>query len=163
VCVGVGVWIVCVVRVIQSVPVPLSPLTPRTAVMPMHFVCVCPEGFSPDAETLERARAGGVSTVEVTHDPAGVAGSDVVYTDVWASMGQKEEADERKKLFDGFQVNTELMAQAKPDAIFLHCLPAERGTECTDEVVEAPYSKVFDQAENRQWAQMAILLKCLNK
>ena len=116
----------------------------------MEFVCACPEGFEPDAATTELARAGGVSTITISHDPfEAVKGADVVYTDVWASMGQKEEAETRKEKFKGFCVNEELMAAAGPQAKFMHCLPAERGIECTNGVMEGPASIVFDQAENR--------------
>eukprot|EP00270_Netrium_digitus_P015460 TRINITY_DN541_c0_g4_i2.p1 TRINITY_DN541_c0_g4~~TRINITY_DN541_c0_g4_i2.p1 ORF type:complete len:383 (-),score=91.71 TRINITY_DN541_c0_g4_i2:518-1666(-) len=133
------------------------------AVIPFHFVCACPEGYSPDEETVERVRAKGVSQIDITHDPfEAVKGADVVYSDVWASMGQKEEAAERMKRFQGFQVNDALMAQAGPQAFFMHCLPAERGVEVTDSVIEAPNSIVFPQAENRMHAQNAIMLHCLN-
>ncbi|CAI5933894.1 unnamed protein product [Closterium sp. NIES-65] len=132
------------------------------AVIPMHFVCVCPKGFEPDAATVERARAAGISTIEITNDPVeGVKGSNVVYTDVWASMGYKEEAETRKKTFQGFQVDEAMMARAGKDCLFMHCLPAERGVEVSDGVMEAPYSIVFPQAENRMHAQNAIMLHCL--
>eukprot|EP00898_Chlorokybus_atmophyticus_P006154 jgi/Chlat1/653/Chrsp103S01057 len=131
-------------------------------VLPFDFTCVCPEGYEPDAKTLSESVAAGVSRVRVTHDVGeGVRGADVIYTDVWASMGQKEEAAERAKRFQGFQVNADIMAAAGKDAIFMHCLPAERGVECTDEVMEAPYSVVFQQAENRMHAQNAVMLHCL--
>ncbi len=116
----------------------------------MDFVCACPEGYEPDATTVELARAAGVSTITISNDPMdAVKGADVVYTDVWASMGQKEEAEERKRRFKGFTVDEAMMAAAGPQARFLHCLPAERGIECTDGVVESPASVVFDEAENR--------------
>ena len=130
--------------------------------MPLDFTCACPPGFEPDAATLAKARAGGLSTITVTNDPfANIAGADVVYTDVWASMGQKEQAATRAVLFRDFQVNEKLMAAAGPQARFFHCLPAERGVECTDAVVEAPNSCVFEQAENRMHAQNAIILHVL--
>lgn len=132
------------------------------AVMRMDFVCACPVGFEPDAATVELARAAGLSKITITHDAfEGVKGADVVYTDVWASMGQKEEAEERKKLFHGFQVNDELMAAAGPQAKFMHCLPAERGIECTNSVMESAASIVFDQAENRMHAQNGIMLHAM--
>ena len=134
------------------------------AVYPIHFVCCCPEGYEPDPKLLERAQAGGISTVEVRCDPAdAVRGADVIYGDVWASMnaGQKEEGQSRYKAFDGFQINGKLMAAAGPQCKFMHCLPAERGLECTDEVMEAPYSLVFQEAENRMHAQNAIMLDLL--
>ncbi|CAA6665244.1 unnamed protein product [Spirodela intermedia] len=128
------------------------------AVVPLHFVCACPEGFEPHRETVEKAIAAGIS-IEITHDVAGaVRGADVVYSDVWASMGQKEEAATRKHKFQGFQVNEVLMELAGPNAFFMHCLPAERGVEVTDGVMEAPNSIVFPQAENRMHAQNAIML-----
>jgi ornithine carbamoyltransferase len=104
----------------------------------MDFVCCCPKGFEPDKETVALAQAAGVSSVSISHEPLeAVKGADVVYTDVWASMGQKDEADYRRQRFQGFQVSEELMAAAGPQARFMHCLPAERGIECTDGVVEA--------------------------
>jgi len=94
----------------------------------------------------------------LTHDPAeGAADADAVYTDVWASMGQEDETAARALVFAPFQVNSALMAHAKPDALVMHCLPAHRGEEITAEVLDGPYSVVFDQAENRLHAQKAIL------
>ena len=127
--------------------------------LPLHFVCACPEHYAPDEATLQLAREGGRSLIEIVHDPlAAVHMADVVYTDVWASMGQKEELEERKRHFHGFQVNEALMAAAKPKAYFMHCLPAERGLEVTDAVMESPASIVFTQAENRMHVQNAIML-----
>jgi len=132
--------------------------------LPFHFVCVCPEGYAPQAETLAAARNAGLSEIEISHDPqTAVKGADIVYTDVWASMGQKHEAAERAKRFAGFQVNARLMAAAGKKALFMHCLPAEREVETTDEVMESKASIVFDQAENRMHAQNAILLKVAGK
>ena len=134
------------------------------AVYPIHFVCCCPEGYEPDAELVARSQATGVSTIEVTHDPKeSVKGADVIYGDVWASMnaGQKEEGESRYAAFEGFQINSELMAAAGPQCKFMHCLPAERGLECTDEVMEADYSLVFQEAENRMHAQNAVMLDLL--
>ncbi|KAI5402958.1 ornithine carbamoyltransferase, chloroplastic [Lathyrus oleraceus] len=134
------------------------------AVVPFHFVCACPKGFEPDAKTVEKARKAGISKIEISHDPKeAVRGADVVYSDVWASMGQKEEAAYRREAFKGFQVDQNLMDAAGSKAFFMHCLPAERGVEVTDEVVEAPYSIVFPQAENRMHAQNAIMLHVLGK
>ena len=118
------------------------------SVVPMEFTCCCPEGFLPDEETTSKAIAAGVSKINISHDPAeAVVGADYIYTDVWASMGQKEEAEKREALFRdaGFQVDGAMMARAGPQCKFLHCLPAERGRECTDEVCEAPYSVIFQQ------------------
>jgi len=132
------------------------------AVIPFHFVCVCPKGFEPDEKTVEKARKAGISKIEITNDPKeAVRGADVVYSDVWASMGQKEEAAHRRQAFQGFQVDENLMKLAGPKAFFMHCLPAERGVEVTNGVVEAPNSIVFPQAENRMHAQNAIMLHLL--
>lgn len=126
-----------------------------------EFVCCCPEGYLPDMRLFEAVRATGVSDVSISHDPLqAVQGADFVYTDVWASMGRKEEAAERERAFQGFQVTGDLMRRTNKGK-FLHCLPAERGRECTDEVMESDYSVVFQQAENRMHAQIAIMLKCM--
>ena len=98
----------------------------------------------------------------VTDDPVAAAtGADVLYTDVWASMGQEAEAEARKQAFSRYQVNAELFGRAKPDAIFLHCLPAHRGEEVTDDVIDSPRSLVFQEAENRLHVQKAILLELM--
>ncbi|ERM94673.1 hypothetical protein AMTR_s00011p00222000 [Amborella trichopoda] len=132
------------------------------SVVPFHFVCACPKGFEPDEETVRKAKSTGISKIEITNDPKeAVVGADVVYSDVWASMGQKEEAEYRRKVFQGFQVDEALMEIAGSKAYFMHCLPAERGVEVTDGVIEAPYSIVFPQAENRLHAQNAIMLHVL--
>ncbi|TKY75169.1 Ornithine carbamoyltransferase [Spatholobus suberectus] len=134
------------------------------SVIPFHFVCACPKGFEPDPKTVEKARKAGISKIEITNDPKeAVKGADVVYSDVWASMGQKEEAEYRCQVFQGFQVDQNLMDMAGSKAFFMHCLPAERGVEVTDEVIEAPNSVVFPQAENRMHAQNAIMLHVLGK
>lgn len=128
----------------------------------MEFVCACPKGFEPDKATVAAAQAAGVSKISISHDPfEAVKGADVVYTDVWASMGQKDEADYRRQRFMGFQVNEDLMRAAGPQARFMHCLPAERGIECTDGVVEAANSIIFDQAENRMHAQNGIMMHAM--
>lgn len=127
--------------------------------LPFHFVCACPEGYEPDDETVRAAVAEGLSEIEIVHDPkAAVKDADVVYTDVWASMGQKHEAKEREKRFQGYQVNDALMDATGRQTLFLHCLPAERGREVTDSVIESPASVVFDEAENRMHVQNAIML-----
>jgi ornithine carbamoyltransferase len=116
----------------------------------------------PDENVLQEAEAAGVSDISVHHDAKkAVRDADVVYTDVWASMGEKEKAAERARLLATFQINNKLMSHAKKDAIVLHCLPAERGREITDSVIDGPQSVVFDQAENRLHAQKAILTKLL--
>lgn len=127
--------------------------------LPMKFTCVCPEGFMPDEETVKLAEKNSGSEIVITHDPmTGVKGADVIYTDVWASMGQKDETETREKLFADFQVNGDMIARTGKDTLFMHCLPAERGRETTDEVMEADLSIVFDQAENRLHAQNAIMV-----
>ena len=132
--------------------------------IPFHFTCVCPEGFEPDESTIQLVEDAGISTVEVMHDPkAGVVGADVIYTDTWASMGQKEETVSRGKIFTDFQVNTAMMNATGKKTIFMHCLPAERGREVTDAVMESPNSIVFDEAENRIHAQNAIMVKIAGK
>lgn len=126
---------------------------------------VCPKGYEPNKEIFEAAFEEGKkmgATMAVTNDwKEGVKGADVVYTDVWASMGQEKEAEERKKIFAPYQVNSELMAAADKEAIFMHCLPAHRGEEVTDEVVESWQSVVFDEAENRLHAQKSLILRLL--
>ncbi|MDD9880053.1 MAG: ornithine carbamoyltransferase [Candidatus Marinimicrobia bacterium] len=132
--------------------------------IPFHFICVCPEGFEPDETAVRLVEDAGISSVEVTNDPiVGVAGADVIYTDVWASMGQKEEAEAREKIFADFQVNTAMMNVTGKETLFMHCLPAERGREVTDAVMESPNSIVFDEAENRMHAQNAIMVKIAGK
>ncbi|XVF36075.1 hypothetical protein REPUB_Repub19eG0027100 [Reevesia pubescens] len=132
------------------------------SVVPFHFVCACPKGFEPDKETVEKAQQAGISNIEITNDlKEAVKDADVVYSDVWASMGQKEEAAYRHQVFQGFQVDEALMKIAGSKAFFMHCLPAERGVEVTDGVIEASNSIVFQQAENRMHAQNAIMLHLL--
>jgi ornithine carbamoyltransferase len=126
----------------------------------MDITVVTPPGFEPDPEILDRARAAAdAAGTKVTHSTEldAVDGADAVYTDVWASMGQEAEAEERARIFAPYQVNAALMARARPGALFLHCLPAHRGEEVTDEVADGPGSEIFDEAENRLWAHMAIL------
>jgi ornithine carbamoyltransferase len=122
---------------------------------------ITPEGFEPDEVVVQACReAAGVTgaAIEVTHDVAAVAGADAVYTDVWASMGQESEAGDRDTVFRPYQVNARIMAMAGEDSIFLHCLPAHRGDEVTDEVADSPRSVIFQQAENRLHAQKSVLL-----
>jgi ornithine carbamoyltransferase len=131
----------------------------------MNFSLGCPEGFGPNPEIL--AQAEGLAEISgasltVTHDAAlALDGAHAVYTDVWASMGQEKESARRTQAFQPYQVNAELFGLARPDAVFLHCLPAKRGEEVTDAVMESPRSLVFDQAENRLHAQKALLLMML--
>tara|TARA_Y100001980_G_C14508094_1_gene283610 strand:- start:860 stop:1270 length:411 start_codon:yes stop_codon:yes gene_type:complete len=131
---------------------------------PLDFVCCCPVGYEPDAELVKRANESGVSKITITNDPmSAVKGADVIYTDVWASMGQKEEAQERERVFKNFQVNEELMSLTGKETLFMHCLPAERDREVTDGVMESDNSIVFDQAENRMHVQNAIMIKLSEK
>ncbi len=127
---------------------------------------VTPPGYEPRPEIVraarEIARASG-ARLEVSHDLEQVAGADAVYTDVWASMGQEEEAEARRRAFRAYQVDARLMERAGPRAWFMHCLPAHRGEEVTDEVIDSPRSIVFDQAENRLHTQKAILLALLGR
>ena len=132
--------------------------------IPMHFTCVCPEGFEPDQKTIKLVEDTGTSMVEVSNDPkTDISDADVIYTDVWASMGKKEETEMREKLFAEFQVNSAMMESTSKTSLFMHCLPAERGREVTDAVMESPNSIVFDQAENRLHAQNAIMVKIAGK
>lgn len=129
----------------------------------MHLVVASPEGYHLPPETLERARAlPGEGTVTQLTDPIeAVRDVAAVYTDVWASMGQEDEAAQRTEAFTGYQVNAALMAHAPSDALVMHDLPAHRGEEITDDVIESPRSVVFDQAENRMHAQQAVLASIL--
>jgi len=134
------------------------------AILPFEFTCVCPEGFEPDADTIAFTKSKEISTINISHDPVeGVQDADVIYTDVWASMGQKEEIDERIKIFSPLQVNEELIKHAKDDYMFMHCLPAERGREVTDGVIDSVNSIVFEQAENRLHTQNAIMVSLADK
>jgi len=131
----------------------------------MNFAIACPKGYEPNPEIVAQAEglaATSGSFVAVSNSaPEALDGAHAVYTDVWASMGQEKEATERRKLFQPYQVDDELFALARPDAVFMHCLPAKRGEEVSDSVIECPRSVVFDQAENRLHAQKALLLMML--
>jgi ornithine carbamoyltransferase len=132
--------------------------------IPLDFVCCCPEDFKPDTATLQKAIDSGISKINISHNPTeAILNADIVYTDVWASMGQKDEAAEREKLFSSFQVNEDLIEKSDKKTLFMHCLPAERGREVTDGVMEADYSIVFDQAENRMHVQNAIMAYLFEK
>jgi ornithine carbamoyltransferase len=117
----------------------------------------CPEGYDPDPRFMRLAEAKGADVVLLRDASEAANGADVVTTDVWASMGQEEEHHVREEAFEKFQVNSEIMARAKRDAIFLHCLPAHRGEEVTAEVIDGPQSVVWDEAENRLHIQKAIM------
>jgi len=131
----------------------------------MNFIAITPSGFLPDAHVIKIAQDVAARTgakIELSHHPLeGVSDADVIYTDVWISMGQEANRDLKVRAFLEFQVNTELMKKAKPTAIFLHCLPAHRGEEVTDQVMDSPQSKVFDEAENRLHTQKAIMYTLL--
>jgi ornithine carbamoyltransferase len=130
----------------------------------MHMSMASPAGYllsEDDLDEAEKLNKHGV-TIEMTEDPIkAVADADVIYTDVWTSMGQEEETARRLKIFPPYQVNQELLSKAKPDCLVLHCLPAHRGEEITDEVADGPNSRLFPQAANRMHAQKAILAKLL--
>jgi ornithine carbamoyltransferase len=138
-----------------------------SGLMGLQFVLACPNGYDPDAEVLRRAKQLALQSggrVDVVHDPqVASTGADALYTDVWTSMGQESEEGRRREIFRPFQVNTALLLKAKPGVVVLHCLPARRGEEITEEVIEGPHSIVFDQAENRLHIQKAILLKFMRK
>jgi ornithine carbamoyltransferase len=130
------------------------------SVLGFELRLACPEGYEPDREIFERAKRS--AQVSMYEDPEeAVAGAHVVNSDVWASMGQEGEADARKLAFKGYTVDAALMKLAAPEAIFLHCLPAHRGEEVTDEVIEGPQSRVFDQAENRLHVQKALMVRLM--
>ena len=133
----------------------------------MHVVAATPPGYEPQASVVESARALAAKTkgkITIEHDAAAaVRGADVIYTDTWTSMGQEAEAVEREKVFVSYQVNAALVAAAKSDVLVMHCLPAHRGHEITDDVMDGPHSVVFDQAENRLHAQKAVLALLMGK
>jgi len=127
----------------------------------MGVTVVCPDypKYSPSPDILEKIKAHSGGDIEVSHDPAGgVAGADAIYTDVWISAGMEEESKKRMEAFPPYQVDMDLVLKAKADCIVMHCLPAHRGYEITDEVMDSPFSVVFEQAGNRMWAQMGLLL-----
>jgi ornithine carbamoyltransferase len=137
------------------------------AIMGMHVAVAHPRGYAPNPEAVTQARSlaalsGG--SILITEDPVeAVADAHVVYTDTWTSMGQEEEAAERRARFEAFQVNEGLMAGARPQAIFMHCLPAHRGEEVSASVIDGPRSVIFDQAENRLHAQKAIMVHLMGR
>ncbi len=126
-----------------------------------------PAGYEPNPDIIRLAAVDGKETgyeLRLTTDPAdAVAGADAVYTDVWASMGQEAEKEKKARIFASYQVNKELMSRARPDTLFMHCLPAHRGEEVTSEVIDSPNSVVFDQAENRLHVQKVILMLLMGK
>ena len=128
----------------------------------MSISVACPEGYEPDSKVIDFAKEYG-NKFEMFRTPKeAVVDADVVITDVWASMGQESEAEKRKKAFEGYQINSELMSLAKSDAMVQHCLPAHRGEEITEDVFEAHADEIFEEAENRLHAQKAVMVKCLS-
>lgn len=128
------------------------------AVLGLNLVLACPEGYQPDKEVFEKGAAMSNGAIHLTKDPVeAIDKADVVYTDVWASMGQESEHKARKGLFESFQLDTKLLKNASKDVIVMHCLPAHRGEEITDDVIEGPNSVVWDQAENKLHMNKAIL------
>ena len=128
------------------------------AKIPFHFVLACPEGYEPDRAILERAQRAGVSKIEIVRDPyAAAENANVLYTDVWVSMGQEKEKMERLKIFKRYQINQALLTAASPGCVVMHCLPAHRGEEITADVLEGEHSIVLDQAENRLHVQKGII------
>ena len=128
----------------------------------MSISVACPEGYEPHEDVLAFAKGFGDRFQMFRTPKEAAVDADVVITDVWASMGQEGEAEKRRKAFEGYQVNAELMALAKPDAMVQHCLPAHRGEEITEEVFEAHANEIFEEAENRLHAQKAVMVKCLS-
>jgi len=126
--------------------------------MEINLAIACPEGCEPDIDVLKEAITSATSEITILKDPReAINKADVVYTDVWVSMGQEKEAVKKKQKFKGYQLNNKLLSYAKEDAIVLHCMPAHRGEEITDEVIDGTQSAVFDQAENRLYTQKALL------
>jgi ornithine carbamoyltransferase len=132
-------------------------------ILPFHFVLACPPGYLPDETLLKQARSNAKGLIEIVHDPMEAArNADVLYTDVWTSMGQEEEAAERLKVFEPFQINSTMLAEARPSAVVMHCMPAHRGQEISAEVMDGPQSIIIDEAENRLHVQKALLVKLMN-
>lgn len=131
------------------------------AILGIKMTVCCPQEYQPKNEIIDKSAKMGLD-LSLIHDPTKVIGAHIVYTDVWASMGQKQEIEIREKIFRPFQVNSEFMSRQDSDAIFMHCLPAERGREVTDEVIESFQSIVFQQAGNRLHIQKAIMVLIMN-
>ncbi len=130
--------------------------------IPMQLTIACPNGYEPDGTLVQEACAAAVSEITISQDLlTAVRGASVVYTDVWASMGQEDQLERRKGDFRHFQVNREVMEAAGPEAIFMHDLPANRGLEATDEVMDGPQSVIYDEAENRLHTQKALMISLL--
>jgi len=136
----------------------VNSLMEAAAATGMELVIACPEGLDPSSEIFNASRAASGGKISITRDPLEAASrADVLYTDVWVSMGQEQEAEAKKERLRNFQLNSSLMQCAKKDAIVMHCLPAHRGQEITDEVMDSHASVVFDQAENRLHTEKALL------
>ncbi|CAN2039831.1 Ornithine carbamoyltransferase [Candidatus Magnetomoraceae bacterium gMMP-15] len=128
------------------------------SILGLHLVLACPEGYYPDKFIVDQALKNGCGNIIITSDPVeAVSDADVINTDVWASMGQEDQLEDRLKIFEKYQVNQSLLENAKKDAIVMHCLPAHRGEEITEKVLEGPQSVVWDQAENKMFMHKAIL------
>jgi len=133
-------------------------LIEASSMMGINLKIACPKGFEPDTEVLKEQKASAKSEIRIVRNPKDAAmGADVLYTDAWVSMGQEKEEKQKKKNFKAYQLNSKILSYAKKDAIVLHCLPAHRGEEITDDVIDSPQSVVFDQAENRLHTQKALL------
>ena len=131
-----------------------------TAKLSMNFTVITPAGYEPDKNIYQDALAIAQKTgavLKISHDIEEVKDADIIYTDVWTSMGKEEEKEKRRNIFQSYQVNSMLLSRAKPDCVVMHCLPAKRGEEITDEVIDGNNSIVFDQAENRLHVQKAIM------
>ena len=132
------------------------------AIFGFDLALACPQGYEPDRQVWEWAQARAISAITITEDPAeAVRDADVVNTDVWASMGQESEQKQREQAFQGFCLDDRLVQCAKPDCLVLHCLPAHRGEEIADSVIEGPRSAVWDEAENRLHVQKAIMARLM--
>jgi len=129
----------------------------------MRMVISTPKNYEPNAKILEKAREMGGEIIFVRDPKKAVEEADVIYTDVWTSMGQEDERSRRLADFRGYQVSDDLLKLSKDDVVVMHCMPAHRGEEITDEVIEGKHSIIFDQAENRLHAQKAVLLKLMGK
>ena len=142
----------------------VTSLIEASALLGFRLTVITPPGYEPGQQAIDRARGigTGITKVRISNDIASVDGATAIYTDVWASMGQEDQRATRRQIFAPYQVNQALMDAAK-GAVFLHCLPAHRGEEVTDEVIDGPRSKVFDQAGNRLYAQMALMAKIMEK
>jgi len=132
------------------------------ALVPFSFTLACPKGYDPDSEIFAKAQAAGADVNVTQAVTEAVTGADAIYTDVWTSMGQEEEAQRRRRVFREYQVNSKVVGMARSDAIVMHCLPAHRGEEITDEVLESPQCVAFDQAENRLHVQKAVMVWLLD-